>query len=95
MVCASSPITVSWPEAAGEADGDAMSVAETRKRFSSLYSMTSLVHYEAFVDRCADLFCARLMEFAARGETFNLGYWFQCYAFDVIGDITFGERFGG
>jgi hypothetical protein len=56
--------------------------------------MTSLVHYEEFVDRCADLFCARLKEFAARGETFNLGYWFQCYAFDVIGDITYGQRFG-
>lgn len=69
-------------------------VAETRKRFSSLYSMTSLVHYEAFVDRCADLFCMRLREFAARGEEFNLGHWFQCYAFDVIGDITYGKRFG-
>lgn len=69
-------------------------VAETRKRFSSLYSMTSLVHYEAFVDRCADLFCMRLREFAARGEEFNLGHWFQCYAFDVIGDITYGQRFG-
>ncbi|KAG2016720.1 hypothetical protein GB937_006200 [Aspergillus fischeri] len=68
--------------------------AETRKRFSSLYSMTSLVHYEAFVDRCADLFCMRLREFAARGEEFNLGHWFQCYAFDVIGDITYGQRFG-
>ncbi|RLL95435.1 hypothetical protein CFD26_100536 [Aspergillus turcosus] len=75
-------------------DRDEKRHAETRKRFSSLYSMTSLVHYEAFVDRCADVFCARLMEFAARGEGFNLGYWFQCYAFDVIGDITFGERFG-
>jgi hypothetical protein len=56
--------------------------------------MTSLVHYEAFVDRCADIFCMRLREFAARGEEFNLGHWFQCYALDVIGDITYGQRFG-
>lgn len=53
------------------------------------------MHYEEFVDYCADLFTRRLEEFAATKERFNLGYWFQCYAFDVIGCITFGERFGG
>lgn len=68
--------------------------ADTRKRFTSLYSMSSLVHYEPFVDHCADLFVNRLAEFANSKETFNLGHWFQCYAFDVIGNITFGERFG-
>lgn len=56
--------------------------------------MSSLVHYEEFVDYCADIFTQRLEEFAAMKESFNLGYWFQCYAFDVIGCITFGERFG-
>ncbi|OOF92709.1 hypothetical protein ASPCADRAFT_509112 [Aspergillus carbonarius ITEM 5010] len=68
--------------------------AEAKKRFSSLYSMTSLIHYEEFVDRCADIFTQRLAEFAQQGHSFNLGHWFQCYAFDVIGDITFGQRFG-
>ncbi|GES65961.1 cytochrome P450 monooxygenase [Aspergillus terreus] len=68
--------------------------AETRKRFSSLYSMSSLVHYEEFVDQCADIFAQRLSEHAQRAQRLNLGYWFQCYAFDVIGHITFGQRFG-
>ncbi|PLB53627.1 cytochrome protein [Aspergillus steynii IBT 23096] len=75
-------------------DRDVKRHAETRKRFSSLYSMTSLVHYEQFVDHCADIFTQRLTEFTERGEGFNLGHWFQCYAFDVIGEITFGQRFG-
>ncbi|KAL5356483.1 cytochrome P450 [Aspergillus floccosus] len=68
--------------------------AETRKRFSSLYSMSSLVHYEEFVDQCADIFSQRLSEHAQRAQRVNLGHWFQCYAFDVIGHITFGQRFG-
>ncbi|KAE8154119.1 cytochrome P450 [Aspergillus avenaceus] len=68
--------------------------AETRKRYSALYSMSSLVHYEAFVDQCADIFATRLNEYAERKGSLNLGHWFQCYAFDVIGDITFGQRFG-
>ncbi|OQD74277.1 hypothetical protein PENDEC_c011G00322 [Penicillium decumbens] len=68
--------------------------ADTRKRFTNLYSMSSLVHYEGFVDHCADLFVQRLDEFADKKQSLNLGHWFQCYAFDVIGNITFGERFG-
>ncbi|PIG82254.1 hypothetical protein AARAC_000002 [Aspergillus arachidicola] len=68
--------------------------AETRKRFSSLYSMSSLVHYEEFVDQCAEIFTQRLLEYSEEQKSLDLGHWFQCYAFDVIGNITFGERFG-
>ncbi|KAF9894096.1 hypothetical protein FE257_009069 [Aspergillus nanangensis] len=75
-------------------DRDMKRHAETRKRFSSLYSMSSLVHYEEFVDQCADIFSQRLSEHAAQKKGMNLGHWFQCYAFDVIGHITFGQRFG-
>ncbi|KAL4933173.1 cytochrome P450 [Aspergillus undulatus] len=75
-------------------DRDIKRHGETRKKFSSLYSMSSLVHYEEFVDQCADVFFQRLHEFAERGIKFNLGEWFQFYAFDVIGEITYGERFG-
>jgi hypothetical protein len=56
--------------------------------------MSSLIQYEGFVDQCSDIFSKRLMEHAQRDESLNLGHWFQCYAFDVIGDITFGQRFG-
>ncbi|KAL3480447.1 cytochrome P450 [Aspergillus californicus] len=75
-------------------DRDIKRHGETRKRFSSLYSMSSLVNYEAFVDQCADVFFQRLGEFADRDVKFNLGEWFQFYAFDVIGEITYGQRFG-
>lgn len=56
--------------------------------------MSSLVHYEAFVDDCADIFSQRLQEHADRMQGLNMGHWFQCYAFDVISSITFGGRFG-
>lgn len=68
--------------------------ADTRKRFQNLYSMTSLVSYETFVDECADIFAKRLQEIADAGEQLNVGHWFQCYAFDVIACITYGNRFG-
>lgn len=70
--------------------------ANTRKRFQNLYSMTSLVSYETFVDECADIFAKRLQEITDTDteEAANMGHWFQCYAFDVIACITYGHRFG-
>lgn len=56
--------------------------------------MTALVNYESFVDDCATLFSRRLTEVAEGGEMIDMRHWLQCYAFDVIGMITYGERFG-
>ena len=55
--------------------------AETRKRFQAMYSMSSLVHYESYVDECAEIFRTRLEEFVASGVTFDMGNWLQLYAF--------------
>lgn len=55
--------------------------AETRKKFQAMYSMSSLVNYEGYVDECAEIFRERLTEFAARRDTINMGDWFQLYAF--------------
>lgn len=65
-----------------------------RRKFASAYSMTSLVGYEAFVDNCSSLIVSRFEHIAQLGEHIDLSHWFQCYAFDVIGEITFGQRFG-
>lgn len=56
--------------------------------------MSSLLSYEKFVDDATDVFWGRLSEVASSGETINMGQWFQYYAFDVIGAITYGRRFG-
>ncbi|EEA25525.1 benzoate 4-monooxygenase cytochrome P450, putative [Talaromyces marneffei ATCC 18224] len=40
------------------------------------------------------LFLDRLHEFSHSGTEIDLGYWMQCYTFDVIGCITYGERYG-
>ncbi len=76
------------------ADRDEKRHAEDRKKYQALYSMSSMVHYEASVDECAALFVKRLNEFAESREEINMGHWFQCYAFDVIGNITYSKRFG-
>lgn len=68
--------------------------SENRRQYQSTYSMSSLVTYEPYVDECADLFNQRLQEVASAGAYADMGHWLQCYAFDVIGLITYSKRLG-
>ncbi|PSN62844.1 cytochrome P450 [Corynespora cassiicola Philippines] len=68
--------------------------AESRRLYSGIYAMSALVSYEKYVDDCTSVFRDRLREAADSGEAVNMGQWFQYYAFDVIGAITYGKRFG-
>ena len=56
--------------------------------------MSSIVGYEQFVSNCTSLLSQRFSEIAASGHTIDMQHWLQCYAFDVIGEITFSNRFG-
>ncbi|PMD27974.1 cytochrome P450 [Hyaloscypha hepaticicola] len=68
--------------------------AATRRKVASAYSMTNLAQLEPFVDECSSLLRKRFTEFADQKRTIDMGHWMQCYAFDVIGEITVAKRFG-
>ncbi|KAF2731316.1 putative P450 monooxygenase [Polyplosphaeria fusca] len=68
--------------------------AESRRVYGNLYAMSSVVSYEKYVDDCTEIFESRLREIAHQGQAVDMGHWIQCWAFDVIGDITYGKRFG-
>lgn len=75
-------------------DQDIKRHSENRRQYQSTYTMSSLVSYESYVDECADLFSQRLNEVAHAGIFADMGHWLQCYAFDVIGLITYSKRLG-
>jgi len=54
--------------------------------------MTTLVTLEPFINDCTDILRTRFDEFAKAAETIDLPHWLQCYAFDVIGNITVSGR---
>ena len=58
-------------------DQDMKRHAETRKRFQGLYSMSSLVSYEGYVDECTKIFSEKLRGVAKTGEVIDMGHWFQ------------------
>lgn len=55
--------------------------------------MTALAQLEPLVDECYVVLRDRFMEFADRGTVVDMAHWMQCYAFDVIGEITVGYIF--
>ncbi|CAG8901745.1 unnamed protein product [Penicillium egyptiacum] len=65
-----------------------------RKKISNMYTMSSLLSYEPFVDKVNGEFMAALADHAQHGNVFDLFTWMQFYAFDVIGEITLGRSFG-
>ncbi|TGO13465.1 hypothetical protein BTUL_0069g00320 [Botrytis tulipae] len=65
-----------------------------RRKVANYYSMSSMVGYEGYVDNCSELLSRHFVKLATSGDFVNMQHWLQCYAFDVIGEITFGQRFG-
>lgn len=65
-----------------------------RKKLAGLYTMSSLIKMESQVDECIDVIETRFRELARAGIALDLQQWMQCYAFDVIGNITVAKRFG-
>lgn len=80
-------------------DADAFSERDTerhafkRRKVSSLYSMSALVSYEGFVDRCNAVLCQKMHGFAGEVAAFEVPAWMQFYAFDVIGEMSVSKKF--
>jgi len=68
--------------------------ATMRRPVAQLYSLTNLLAYEPAVDTCNSILLRRLRELAVSEKTFDVRCLMQYYAFDVIGEITVGSRFG-
>lgn len=68
--------------------------AQKRRKVASLYSMSTLVSYEEFVDRCNTALSRKMDEFIRSGIAIPIPDWMQYYAFDVIGEISVGQPFG-
>ncbi|OAA60534.1 cytochrome P450 [Niveomyces insectorum RCEF 264] len=66
-----------------------------RRILSRGFSASALQKQEPFIQRYVDQLMAALQgQCGGRGATINLEAWYSFTAFDVIGDLTFGESFG-
>ncbi|KAF2455785.1 cytochrome P450 [Lineolata rhizophorae] len=75
-------------------DRDAKRHAANRRKVAALYSTTNLMKMEPAISECTDLLTERFLELAKSGAVVNMQHYLQCFAFDVIGLVTVGNRFG-
>ncbi|KAI1611809.1 cytochrome P450 oxidoreductase [Exophiala viscosa] len=75
-------------------DTDIARHARERRLVANSFSMTSLAALEPYISDCVQVLETRLFELSKENAVVDVGHWLQCYAFDVIGEITFAKRFG-
>ena len=51
--------------------------AERRRYTNNIYSMSTILEGEKYIDGCADVFLEKMAKFAAAGKTVDLGEWLQ------------------
>ena len=66
-----------------------------RKYLSSAFSQRSLSEQEGLIQAIIDEFMDRMQGYVAKDESFDITQWFNILTFDIIGDLAFGETFGG
>lgn len=59
-----------------------------RRRIASLYSMTNLLSYESFIDKCTAVLQDKFLDLSHQSQKVEMVEMLQFYAFDVIGAIT-------
>lgn len=68
--------------------------ASRRRIVNPVYSLSNVLQSEPYIDVCSRLFVQKLGKFADGGIPIDMGRWLQMYAFDVIGELYFGQMFG-
>ncbi|KAI2706025.1 hypothetical protein CBS147332_7269 [Penicillium roqueforti] len=64
-----------------------------RKSLTPAFSTKALVEQESIVQSCIDGFIEKVGERGTRGEGLDLSKWFEMLAFDIVGEMAFGESF--
>ncbi|KAL3446982.1 cytochrome P450 [Aspergillus insuetus] len=68
--------------------------AARRKFVNNVYSMSSVLESEQYIDACTDVLLDKMGKFAKSNRVIDLGEWIQWYTFDVVGELFFGQQFG-
>ncbi|KAI9837894.1 MAG: Cytochrome P450 monooxygenase orf9 [Sclerophora amabilis] len=64
-----------------------------RKSLSAAFSTKALLEQESIVQRCVNGFIERLTSEGTKPAGLNITKWFEMLAFDILGEMAFGESF--
>lgn len=66
-----------------------------RKSLSHAFSSKGLQTQEPYIDNYVDQLLARLKDVAQSQASTDMSKWYELTTFDIVGDLAFGEPFGG
>ncbi|EAW12425.1 cytochrome P450 [Aspergillus clavatus NRRL 1] len=64
-----------------------------KKSLSPAFSLRSLGDQEAILSQCVDRFVSRMGEPELNAGGLNMTKWYEMVAFDILGELSFGESF--
>lgn len=65
-----------------------------KRSLAGMFTTKSLYEHEDIVQRCVDEFVIKVGKEGAGKEGLNMTDWFEMIAFDILGEMAFGESFG-
>jgi hypothetical protein len=68
--------------------------AKIRRRLAPAFKMTAVLRLEDSMQGCLDKIMQQLDELASRGAMIDMCYWTNALAWDVIGQLCYGEPLG-
>ena len=57
------------------------------------FSNKALLEQESIVRRCVDRFIDKIGQLGTNAQGLNMTKWYEMIAFDVLGEMAFGESF--
>lgn len=72
-------------------NADEVTHTRMRRTLAHAFSDKSLREQESLLQEYADLLVQRLSQCAAEGKSTDIVRWYNCFTFDVISDLAFGE----
>ena len=69
--------------------------AQMRRYLSHAFSDRSLTEQEAIISQTIDAWVEGALERGSGPKGFDIGKGYEMMTFDIIGDLAFGETFGG
>lgn len=69
--------------------------AHKKKNLLAAFSPRALAAQEDIIQRCTDAFVAKIGPLSRKGDNgVDMVDWFEMNAFDLLGEMAFGEGFG-
>ena len=66
-----------------------------KRSLANAFSTRALVEQEPIISNCVDMFLEKIDSLpSARTKGLDMTHWLEMVAFDILGEMSFGESFG-